>query len=85
MIKSLLESVGVAFELPERLLDAVTGLSGSGPGVYRYFHHSFFVVNIECEILIIFQVTLLPRYFYSYASIITPKPPTGMCKKQQIL
>ncbi len=34
-VRSFLESVGVAYQVEERLMDAVTGLSGSGPA-YAY-------------------------------------------------
>jgi len=37
LVQRMLETVGVAMQVPEKLLDAVTGLSGSGPAyVYQF-------------------------------------------------
>jgi len=40
-VKKLLNSAGLAFELPETLLDAVTGLCGSGPAFIAYLIRLF--------------------------------------------
>jgi pyrroline-5-carboxylate reductase len=32
-----MDSVGIAYELPERLMDAVTGMSGDGPAYIFMF------------------------------------------------
>ena len=37
IVKTFMEAVGIAFELPERLMDSVTGLSGSGPAYVFMF------------------------------------------------
>lgn len=37
LVQMLLQTIGVAMEVPEKLMDAVTGLSGSGPAyVYQF-------------------------------------------------
>ena len=36
-VKIFMEAVGIAFEIKESLLDAVTGLSGSGPAYVYMF------------------------------------------------
>jgi pyrroline-5-carboxylate reductase len=42
-VRSLFEAIGTVFKLPEHLMDAVTGLSGSGPAYY------FFIIKALAE------------------------------------
>lgn len=37
IVKTFMEAVGIAYELPERLMDSVTGLAGSGPAYVFMF------------------------------------------------
>ena len=43
IVKRLFEAMGMVFKLPESLMDAVTGLSGSGPAYY------FFIIRALAE------------------------------------
>ena len=46
-VNELLDKLGVAFELPENKLDAVTGLSGSGPAFYSLVVKAMAVAGVE--------------------------------------
>jgi pyrroline-5-carboxylate reductase len=46
-IQIIFDSFGTAIELPEEMLDAVTGLSGSGPAFVAYFIQAFKEAGIE--------------------------------------
>ncbi len=46
--KSILDSVGVSYKLPEKLMDAVTALSGSGPAYVFEFAESLAEGGISC-------------------------------------
>jgi len=46
-VKELLDKLGIALELPENKLDAVTGLSGSGPAFYSLIVKAMAVAGVE--------------------------------------
>lgn len=46
-VKGLFESVGMVFALPETLMDAVTGLSGSGPAFYYFIMKAFTEAGVK--------------------------------------
>ena len=46
-VKELLDKLGIALELPENKLDAVTGLSGSGPAFYSLVVKAMAVAGME--------------------------------------
>ena len=46
--KSIFEAVGIALELPENMLDAVTGLSGSGPAYVYLFIEALSDAGVAC-------------------------------------
>ena len=46
--KSILDSVGISFKLPEKLMDAVTAVSGSGPAYVFEFADSLAEGGVAC-------------------------------------
>ena len=47
LVKQLLGSLGVTFEVDEKLMDAVTGLSGSGPAYFYLFIRALQEAGVE--------------------------------------
>jgi pyrroline-5-carboxylate reductase len=47
LVKELLDKLGVALELPESMLDAVTGLSGSGPAFYSFVIKAMVLAGVK--------------------------------------
>ena len=47
LVEGLLDKVGIALKLPEEMLDAVTGLSGSGPAFYSLVIKAMAEAGIE--------------------------------------
>lgn len=46
-VKELLDKLGIALELPENKLDAVTGLSGSGPAFYSLVVKAMAIAGVD--------------------------------------
>ncbi|MBI2101219.1 pyrroline-5-carboxylate reductase [Candidatus Woesearchaeota archaeon] len=46
-VSGILNSAGIAFFMKEDLLDAVTGISGSGPAFFAYFIYAFVKAGIK--------------------------------------
>lgn len=46
LVGSLLNSIGIAFRVSEKMMDAVTGLSGSGPAYVYYFIKSMVAAGV---------------------------------------
>jgi pyrroline-5-carboxylate reductase len=47
LVKELLDELGVVLELPESMLDAVTGVSGSGPAFYSLVIKAMTLAGVE--------------------------------------
>ena len=62
-VTEMLNCVGLVEEMPEHLMDAVTGLSGNGPA---YVSHTVYINVYNIYIYIIFIYTCSNIYIYIY-------------------
>jgi pyrroline-5-carboxylate reductase len=73
---ALLSTVGEAVELPEKLMDAVTGLSGSGPGYVFMFIEALSDAGVRQGIPRFIARKLAARVVYGSAKMVLEDPDT---------
>jgi pyrroline-5-carboxylate reductase len=73
---ALLSTVGEAVELPEKLMDAVTGLSGSGPGYVFMFIEALSDAGVRQGIPRYIARKLAARVVYGSAKMVLEDPET---------
>ena len=73
LIKNLLDSGGISFEVEEQKLDAVTGLNGSGPAFVAYLIQAFIKAGIKSGLTRELSKQLSIQTFFGTAKLLKEK------------